>query len=475
MARSTSFSNASEKYSYVYDEANQLIRENLYYGTGNSNNATITYQYDSWGNLLNKKIYAYTTGTLGTVQETVTYTYGNSSWKDQLTSYNGQSITYDASGNPTSYLGAALVWEGQRLKSYTPASTGSGRVNAYTYNYDENGIRTRKTVGNTVTDYYYNGSLLIGIVQTTTNSDGSTDTSVQRFSYDADGRVLAVNYNGTYYYYLRNAQGDVVKLIDKTGSTVVEYTYDSWGKLLSTSGSLAETFGAEQPFRYRGYVYDEETGFYYLQSRYYNPELGRFISADVYLSTGQGVLGHNAYAYCLNNPIGFEDDCGHAATDAIEFWKEMVDGSTCGGIVIPPVSPSAQLSGVTADAIEMLLAALSAGAIGFSIYQIAKKVSEVASRVEEKVDNLNGEYRYWAATIQKGIVVPVMPLNYSDAQTWVASGKDLLCIDHAAAIGIVKFWPSARWDGRHGCASSGYLNHYHLSSAHGNHILYFGE
>ena len=181
---SVTFANASEKYSYVYDAANQLIRENLYYGTGNSNNATITYQYDSWGNLLYKRTYAYTTGTLGTVQETVTYTYGNSSWKDQLTSYNGQSITYDASGNPTSYLGAALVWEGQRLKSYTPASTGSGRVNAYTYNYDENGIRTRKTVGNTVTDYYYNGSLLIGIVQTTTNSDGSTETSIQRFSYD---------------------------------------------------------------------------------------------------------------------------------------------------------------------------------------------------------------------------------------------------------------------------------------------------
>ena len=307
---SVTFANASEKYSYVYDAANQLIRENLYYGTGNSNNATITYQYDSWGNLLYKRTYAYTTGTLGTVQETVTYTYGNSSWKDQLTSYNGQGITYDASGNPTSYLGAALVWEGQRLKSYTPASTGSGRVNAYTYNYDENGIRTQKTINGVTTSYYYNGSLLIGIVQTTTNSDGSTETSMQRFSYDANGQVIAVNYNGTYYYYLRNAQGDVVKLIDKTGSTVVEYTYDSWGKLLSTSGSLAETFGAEQPFRYRGYVYDEETGWYYLQSRYYNPELGRFISADVYLSTGQGVLGHNAYAYCLNNPVNCLDSAG---------------------------------------------------------------------------------------------------------------------------------------------------------------------
>ena len=307
----TSFTNASEKYSYVYDSANQLVRENLYYGSGNSSNATITYEYDIWGNLLNKKIYAYTVGTLGTARETVPYAYTNSAWKDQLTSYDGESITYDASGNPTNYLGATLVWEGQRLKSYTPKAASSGRSNSYVYSYDENGIRTRKTIGSTVTDYYYNGTLLMGTVKTTTNSDGSTTTSKLRFSYDADGKVVAVNYNGNYYYYLRNAQSDIVKLIDKTGATVVEYRYDSWGKLLSTSGSLASTLGKNNPFRYRGYVYDEETGFYYLQSRYYNPEVGRFISSDVLLSTGQGVLGHNAYAYCLNNPVNREDSNGN--------------------------------------------------------------------------------------------------------------------------------------------------------------------
>ena len=93
--------------------------------------------------------------------------------------------------------------------------------------------------------------------------------------------------------------------------------FDSWGKLLSTSGSLASTLGKNNPFRYRGYVYDEETGFYYLQSRYYNPEVGRFISSDVLLSTGQGVLGHNAYAYCLNNPCRLSDSEGSSATLAI--------------------------------------------------------------------------------------------------------------------------------------------------------------
>ena len=129
------------------------------------------------------------------------------------------------------------------------------------------------------------------------------------------------------YYYPRNAQGDAVKLIDKTGATVVEYTYDTWGKLLSTTGSLAATFGAEQPFRYRGYVYDEETGWYYLQSRYYNPEVGRFISADVYLSTGQGVLGHNAYAYCGNNPVNFVDPTG-------ELFISILLACVVGGVII---------------------------------------------------------------------------------------------------------------------------------------------
>ena len=208
--------------------------------------------------------------------------------------------------------------------------TGSGRVNAYTYNYDENGIRTRKTVGNTVTDYYYNGSLLIGIVQTTTNSDGSTETSMQRFSYDADGKVVGVNYNGTYYYYLRNAQGDIVKLIDKTGSTVVSYTYDSWGKLLSTTGSLAETFGTEQPFRYRGYVYDEETGLYYVSSRYYDPEIGRFINADSQLNQKDGILGYNMFAYCHNNPIMYSDPTGHSITLACIIIGAVI-GAVAGG------------------------------------------------------------------------------------------------------------------------------------------------
>ena len=357
----TSFTNASEKYSYVYDSANQLVRENLYYGSGNSSNATITYEYDIWGNLLNKKIYAYTVGTLGTARETVPYAYTNSAWKDQLTSYDGESITYDASGNPTNYLGATLVWEGQRLKSYTPKASSSGHANSYVYSYDENGIRTRKTIGSTVTDYYYNGTLLMGTVKTTTNSDGSTTTSKLRFSYDADGKVVAVNYNGNYYYYLRNAQSDIVKLIDKTGATVVEYRYDSWGKLLSTSGSLASTLGKNNPFRYRGYVYDEETGFYYVSSRYYDPEIGRFINADdiAYLGMG-GLTSYNLFAYCGNNPVMGYDPYG--TFDWSSFGKGA--GWLAIGITAICVGVSVLTCGVAAPAMMAVAAVtVTAGAL----------------------------------------------------------------------------------------------------------------
>ncbi|MBQ3553026.1 MAG: RHS repeat-associated core domain-containing protein, partial [Clostridia bacterium] len=121
----------------------------------------------------------------------------------------------------------------------------------------------------------------------------------------------------TTYYYLRNAQNDIVKIIDGSGNTVVQYTYDSWGKPISVTGTLASTLGVNQPFRYRGYVYDTETGWYYLQSRYYDPSIYRFISADVYLSTDQGVLGHNTFVYCLNNPVILVDRQGDSATIVI--------------------------------------------------------------------------------------------------------------------------------------------------------------
>ena len=131
------------------------------------------------------------------------------------------------------------------------------------------------------------------------------------FSYDASGNIVAVNYNGTYYYYVRNGQNDIIRLIDGESNTVVEYAYDSWGTPLSTTGTLASTLGAQNPFRYRGYVYDAETGLYYVTSRYYDPEIGRWINADNQIAgVGGEVLGYNMFAYCMNNPVNMSDPTG---------------------------------------------------------------------------------------------------------------------------------------------------------------------
>jgi len=119
-----------------------------------------------------------------------------------------------------------------------------------------------------------------------------------------------MNLNGTGYYYVRNAQGDITGLIDNAGNLVVSYTYDTWGKLIATTGSLASTLGVKNPYRYRGYRYDTETGLYYLQSRYYNPEWGRFVNADGITGVEGELLTHNMFAYCGNNAVVRFDPTG---------------------------------------------------------------------------------------------------------------------------------------------------------------------
>ena len=115
---------------------------------------------------------------------------------------------------------------------------------------------------------------------------------------------MGVRYNGTDYNYVTNAFGDVLAIVDNSGNELVTYTYDAWGNIISTSGTMASTLGKYNPFRYRSYVFDQETGLYYLQSRYYNPAICRFISADSisYLGADGTPVSYNLFAYCGNNP-----------------------------------------------------------------------------------------------------------------------------------------------------------------------------
>ncbi|MDT8716244.1 DNRLRE domain-containing protein, partial [Clostridium sp. 19966] len=276
--------------SYSYNELNELIRED-----NGVLNKSITYSYDAGGNIQTKTEYAYTTGSLGTATATHSYTYGNSNWKDELTAYDGKAITYDAIGNPLTYAGYSYSWEQGRQLS---GITGNGLTASY--KYDDSGIRTQKTVNGVTTNYHLVGSDV-------TYEDNGTDKIY--YTYDSAGKLVSMNLNGVEYYYIRNGQSDIIGLFDKTGAQVVSYTYDTWGKLVSIDGSLKDTVGVKNPYRYRGYRYDTETGLYYLQSRYYNPDWGRFINADAIAGSLGELLGHNLFAYCKNSPVnGYDAD-----------------------------------------------------------------------------------------------------------------------------------------------------------------------
>lgn len=132
---------------------------------------------------------------------------------------------------------------------------------------------------------------------------------------------------GTTCCRVMNLQGDIVGIVNQLGNRLADYTHDAWGKLYSTNGTLADTLGKYNPLRYRGYVYDSDSGYYYLQSRYYDPEVGRFINADVYASTGQGLLGNNMFAYCNNNPIILSDAQGTAPWPTTVMIREGFYGS----------------------------------------------------------------------------------------------------------------------------------------------------
>ena len=308
---------------YRDPDGNLIYGDNCYYDSngrlvkildsGSSTTTRATYGYDQQGQLTSATVggtrYTYTYDTAGNIQSkkvgstTTNYTYGNSAWRDLLTAYNGGSITYSG-GNPTKYYdGSTFTWmQGRRLAT---AKVGSTNIS---YAYDMAGVRSSKTVGSTT----YKFTTLSGLVTRQTGGGKTID-----FVYDENNQPLAMKYNNTLYYYVLNAQGDVVRIVNSSRSVVASYTYDPWGKIISSSGTLADI----NPLRYRGYYYDSETGFYYLQSRYYDPEIGRFINADSYASTDMvGLLSTNMFSYCENNPVMRVDPTGELFWDILDVF-----------------------------------------------------------------------------------------------------------------------------------------------------------
>ena len=145
-----------------------------------------------------------------------------------------------------------------------------------------------------------------------------SDTIV--FLYDEKANKYGFDYNGTKYYYIFNVQGDVIGILNEAGNQIVSYTYDAWGKVLSVDGSEASTVGQLNPIRYRGYYYDTDTGFYYLQSRYYDPITRRFLNADVLVGNIGSVGQNNLFNYCSNNPVNFSDPTRYLVGEIISSF-----------------------------------------------------------------------------------------------------------------------------------------------------------
>ena len=293
-----SISDGTNIYQYQYTDANKLYRENdPIAGVSKS------YLYADTGNPYVEIQRPYVNGSVGSEETYVSY-YWDSTWGDMLTNYGDLYLSYDSMGNMQNDGTYTYTWEHGRELSTMADSTGT-----WAFTYDANGMRTKRVKTNTsgtVTDtytYVYNGGQL---------SQMKKNSNVLNFFYDGEGRPAYFTYNNATYYYVTNLQGDVVAILDSNGAVMVNYHYDAYGVLLQTGGTMATTLGILNPLTYRGYVYDHETGLYYLQSRYYNPEIKRFISPDAFVSTGQGLMGYNMFAYCGNNPVNYSDPTGHA-------------------------------------------------------------------------------------------------------------------------------------------------------------------
>lgn len=308
----TSVQYNGKTYEYTYDIAGRLKTETV-------NNVTKEYTYNAYNTIIS-------VSTGGAIEGYSYDTFG------RITSYiennnSAKYFIYDQMGNPVLYKGASpegtnMVWsQGRKLES------GLLNGNEFLYSYDMNGLRYKKVVNGNITEYYLDGSTIIAENRKT----GNTDNLIY-YVYDMMG-LSGMIYNGENYYYEKNTLGDIIGIRNGSGEQVATYNYDAWGNIVSKTGSMADI----NPFRYRGYYYDAETGFYYLQTRYYDPSVRMFINADNYelvsvLSQTVGQL--NMYAYANNNPVMFTDDNGEGVWLTIALVATLtalggVNGAVC--------------------------------------------------------------------------------------------------------------------------------------------------
>ena len=293
---------------YKYDDINELILEIDY-----NLNQKIKYRYDKNGNILSKMICSLDDVLIS--QDN--FEYNNINWKDQLTKFNDEEITYDNLGNPLSFGNKTYTWiNGTQLKSF------SDNEKTIDYEYNHLGQMISKKIGNTITKYYYESSLL---------TLEKRNNNVIYFIYNSDEKLVGFKYNDELYYYQMNHLNDITGIYDSNYNLVVSYSYDSWGNILSITDSLGNEvtdpshIGVINPFRFRSYYYDEDIKMYCFQERYYNPSICRFFNIDSQI--GNDFLGSNLYVYCGNNPINRSDDEGKG------FLSAFIAGMAIGAAI----------------------------------------------------------------------------------------------------------------------------------------------
>ena len=281
----------STTYAYTYDVQGQLLTET-------KDGAVINEMtYDAYGNILQKN--------------GKTYAYRHEIWKDLLTAYDGQSILYDDQGNPVNYMGHTLTWEkGRQLKSF----------DGITYTYNGNGIRTSKTVDGVKHTYTLDGTKILR-----EEWDGNTLIPL----YDNEDTVCGIIYNDIPYYFYKNLQGDIIAIANQNGKVVAKYDYDAWGVCTITEDTSDCSIATVNPYRYRGYYFDNEIGMYYLQSRYYDSNTGRFVNVDTaeILEIPSTTCATNLFNYCNNTPTNETDRTGlFLASKLAEIFLSAVFG-----------------------------------------------------------------------------------------------------------------------------------------------------
>ena len=334
-------------YTYKYDEAGQLMRENIL-----EDDKTILYVYDIGGNTVSKTEYAYTLGEITENMKPLTtseFSYDDAEWKDLLTGFTytdtksssnsiDTAITYDEMGNVTYFDGVTYTWTAGRQLESTSDGT-----NTYIYSYNEKGYLTKidkyengKKLNGFI--YVWDGDKLVGRGVTGVATGGEEGFVFSRILYDTDGEAYGFSIESIHtnliadniFLYRKNLQGDITAIINSNGEIVLEFTYDAYGNASGHTsypgigGAIAAAIICLfTPNTYRGYAYSPISNgtCYYLGSRFYSPQLGRFLNADSHIDTGTGVNGTNMFAYCNNNPV--IDPTGEATTSIQSFLNKL--------------------------------------------------------------------------------------------------------------------------------------------------------